>query len=258
MEQGEIEPAGRNYAPALVLGVSILSVTLAAEFLVDSGIVSSTFMPAPSAVSLALPEALSKSARVMGETLGEIGAAFGLSLVFGVALGLIMGNVKYAQSTLGGYVAAIYSTPKIVILPLFLVWFGLGTNTVVLFATLEAAFPIAMLVSSAVGDLDKNMLLVGRSMGASQSQLQTKVVLPALAPTVRSAVRLGLVFSTTGAILAQMYLGFGGVGSLLSDDAYQLRIPELYALAFTFALIVLTVLWMTDLILSRYLPVMKR
>lgn len=258
MEQDGLERTGLNYAPALVLGVSILSVALAVEFLADSGLVSSTFVPAPSAVSLALPEALSKSAGVMGETFGEIGVAFGLSLVFGVALGLLMGNVKYAESTLGGYVAAIYSTPKIVVLPLLLVWFGLGTHTVVFFAMLEAAFPIAMLISSAVRDLDKNMLLVGRSMGASKSQLQTMVVLPALAPTVRSAVRLGLVFSTTGAILAQMYLGFGGVGTLLSDDAYQLRIPELYALAFTFALLVLAMLWMIDLLLSRYLPVMKR
>ena len=244
MESGiGISAWGRSSASILILFGTILTAGVTLEVLVDSRLLSSTFIPAPSSVLAAIPSAVFGSALPLAETLGEVGLAFIISLAVGVSFGLLMGESSYFYRSSSGFVSVIFSTPKVIFLPLMLVWFGLTFRAVVIFAILEAALPVALLVSGAVRDVDREIIRVGVSMGASGSQMQRKIILPALMPSMLSVMQVALVFSVIGVLLSQMYLGVGGVGAILANDAYQLRTVELYAIATFFAVIVVAILW---------------
>ncbi len=222
------------------------------EYLIDARIVTSSFAEAPSDVFLAMPAALTASFMPIVETLAEVAASFSLAMLIGVALGLSLGGVPTAYKASSGILTALYSIPKITILPAMILWVGLGPSAVVSFATLEACIPMTLILASAVRDFDPRLILVGKALGATPFQIQRMVVIPGLRSQLLASIQIGLVFSFLGVILAQMFLGFGGVGSLLLNDAYQLRIAQLYAISTIFALLVVAFLSITRLVLDRF------
>jgi NitT/TauT family transport system permease protein len=209
------------------------------EVLVRSRVITSSFVPAPSAVLISLPVAAFQSVGPLELTIGEIAISFALAMALGVALGLLMGSSIYANSVAGGYAFVLNSTPKVIFLPLLILWFGLGLKAVVVFGVLEASLPVSLLVAGAVRDLDRDVLRIAVSMGATPSQLQLKVV-------------LGFVFCVAGVVLAQTFFGVGGIGALLLNDAYELQIARLYAVALLLATLVSVVFWSTRYVTNHY------
>ncbi len=235
----------------MILVITLATAGIGLEVLVRVDGVSSLFIPAPSEVLLSLPGAISSLLAVLPETIAEVLLAFSISLVLGLTIGLLMGNLEFVYSVGNGYFSALYSTPKVIFLPLMILWFGLGLRAVAIFAILEAVLPMIIMLSAAVHDIDRDVMRVATSMGASRLQMQTKVIVPALTPAIFSAAQVGLVFSVIGVLLAQMYLGAGGIGALLLNDAYKLRIAELYAVALLFAVITIALLSSTKYLVGR-------
>ena len=234
-----------------ILASTLVLATVVAQIVVDSRIVSSTFIAAPSDVLLALPGAASVSPMPILDTLVEVAVSFLLSLAIGITAGLLIGNFSLLYRTSNGILTALYSIPKITILPAMVLWLGLGTNSVVCFATLESCIPIALLVAGAVRGFDERLVVVARAIGATPVQIQTKVVLPGMRPQLLASIQIGLVFSVIGVILAQMFLGAGGVGTLLLNDAYELQVAQLYAVTIVFALVVVAILAACRVALER-------
>lgn len=247
-----ISPQFKSRLLAFAILISTLAVGAGAvQFLVEGRIVSSTFVVAPSDVLLSLPVAASVSSVPIFGTLSEVAISFLLSLAIGVTSGLLIGNVSLLYRTSNGILTALYSIPKITILPAMVLWLGLGTNSVISFATLESCIPIALLVAGAVRGFDQRLVTVARGIGATPVQVQTKVMLPGLRPQMLASIQIGLVFSVIGVILAQMFLGAGGVGTLLLNDAYELQVAQLYAVSIVFALVVVGILALSRIAVER-------
>ena len=225
-----------------VLVLTLVVAFAAVQFLVEGKVISSTFIAAPSDVLLSLPGAAAVSSVPILDTLAEIGVSFLLSLAIGVMAGLLIGNFSLLYRASNGILTALYSVPKITILPAMVLWLGLGTNSVLSFATLESCIPITLLVTGAVRGFDERLVVVARAIGATPVQIQTKVMLPGMRPQLLASIQIGLVFSVIGVILAQMFLGAGGVGTLLLNDAYELQVAQLYAVSIVFALVVVAIL----------------
>jgi ABC-type nitrate/sulfonate/bicarbonate transport system permease component len=242
----------RRLSSALLLAATVVAGLGLIEALVRSGTITSSFVPAPSAVLFSLPTAASQSLGPLELTLGEVAISFAIAMALGVALGLLMGGSLYANSVAGGYAFALNSTPKVIFLPLLILWFGLGLRAVVVFGVLEASLPVSLLVAGAVRDLDRDVLRIAVSMGATRSQLQLKVVIPASAPAMLASAQVGFVFCVAGIILAQTFFGVGGIGALLLNDAYNLQIARLYAVALILATIVSAVFWSTRYLTNHY------
>jgi NitT/TauT family transport system permease protein len=236
----------------MLLAATLLAASGILEALVRGNIVDSSFIPAPSSVLASLPAAASQSFGPLELTLTEVAISFVLAMLLGVALGLLMGESAYAGSVAGSYAFVLNATPKVVFLPLLILWFGLGLKAVVVFAVLESAVPVSLLVAGAVRDLDSDVLRVASSMGATPAQIQLKVILPASAPAVLASAQVGLVFSVIGVVLAQMFFGVGGIGDLLLNYAYGLQIATLYALALLLAAIVSLAFWSLRYLTGRY------
>jgi ABC-type nitrate/sulfonate/bicarbonate transport system permease component len=244
---------GGQWVGSAVLLVASTTVVLGlTEALVRSRVITSSFVPAPSAVLISLPEAASQSLGPLELTIGEVAISFALAMALGVGLGLLMGGSLYANSVAGGYAFILNSTPKVIFLPLLILWFGLGLKAVVVFGVLEASLPVSLLVAGAVRDLDRDALRIAVSMGATRSQLQLKVVFPASAPAILASAQVGFVFCVTGVVLAQMFFGVGGIGALLLNDAYNLQIARLYAVALLLAILVSGVFWSTRYVTNHY------
>lgn len=215
-----------------VRAAQVLSVTalLAAwEGGARAGWVDPLFVPAPSAVLGAFARIGPAALVGLGDTLLKTAIAYVLAVVIGVGGGLLLGAVAPLRRAVNPFVIALYGMPKILVLPWIVLFLGFGATPAVVYATIHGAFPILVLVTGAVRDVDRNLVTVARAFGARRWQLYWKVVLPAIVPTVLAGMRLGIVFCLLGVLVVEMFAGVRGMGYVLSSLANGFRAPELFA-----------------------------
>jgi NitT/TauT family transport system permease protein len=172
-----------------------------------------------------LIEALPRLADTLLKTL----LGFSLAAGLGVAVGLGIGSRPLLHRVAMPYVVALYGVPKILILPWIALVFGLGIGTAVATAALFAFFPIVIMVAAGARDVEPALLTVATAMGATRGQLASKVLLPAVLPSVLAGMRIGIVFAMLGVLLAEMFAGNRGMGFLMQRLAVAFRAPELFA-----------------------------
>ncbi len=161
----------------------------------------------------------------------ELLTAYGLSVVIGIGLGLILGWTKYLRSVLSPYILAIYSIPKMVLFPLFLLGFGVSFNANMWFGFFHGFFPIVINTIAGVRDVNPLLINAAKSMGASTWQTFRKAVIPQIVPTVMTGLRLGMGSTFIGVLVAEMFAvsEHAGLGYLLTLTAAQFQTPKMYA-----------------------------
>ncbi len=191
--------------------------------------VDSLFVPAPSAVAVALVRIGSTAVGGLADTLAKAAIAYVLSVVIGVTAGVVIGSVRPLRDVLNPFVIALYGTPKILVLPWIVLLLGFGSAPAVFYGTLHGVFPILVLVIGGVRDVDRTLITVARSLGARPWQLYWKVLLPAIVPTVLAGMRLGVVFCLLGVLIVEQFAGVRGMGHVMSAFANGFQAPELFA-----------------------------
>src|SRR5260370_24404367 len=117
--------------------------------------------------------------------------------------------------------------PKILVLRWIMLSLGFGATPAVVYATIHGAFPILVLVTGAVRDVDRNLVTVSRAFGARRGQLYWKVVLPAIVPTVLAGMRLRPLFFLLSVLPVLIVAGLGLMASVLASLAHRLPAPAL-------------------------------
>jgi len=199
------------------------------ELVARAGWVDPLFVPAPSAVAPALLGIGRGALAGLADTLGKTALAYVLSVLLGVSAGVVVGSVRLLRDVLSPYVIALYGIPKILVLPWIVLLLGYGTTPAVFYGVLHGFFPIMVLVMGAVRDVDRTLVTVARSYGATTWQLYWKVLLPAIVPSVLGGMRLGVVFCLLGVLVVEMFAGVRGMGHVLSSYANGFQAPELFA-----------------------------
>jgi len=199
------------------------------ELVARAGWVDPLFVPAPSAVAPALLRIGRGALAGLADTLGKTALAYVLSVLLGVSAGVVVGSVRLLRDVLSPYVVALYGIPKILVLPWIVLLLGYGTSPAVFYGVLHGFFPIMVLVMGAVRDVDRTLVTVARSYGATTWQLYWKVLLPAIVPSVLGGMRLGVVFCLLGVLVVEMFAGVRGMGHVLSSYANGFQAPELFA-----------------------------
>ena len=208
---------------------SVLALLAAWEGAARGGLVDPIFVPAPSAVGRALATMGGPALAALGDTLGKTAIAYALSMVLGVAAGLAVGSVRLLREVLDPFVVALYGIPKILVLPWIVLLLGYGTAPAIFYGTLHGFFPVLVLVTGAVRDVDRTLVTVARAYGASTWQLYSKVLLPAIVPSVFAGMRLGIVFCLLGVLVVEMFAGVRGMGHVMGSLANGFQAPELFA-----------------------------
>jgi ABC-type nitrate/sulfonate/bicarbonate transport system permease component len=213
----------------LIQALSVALVLALWEGAARAGLVDPLFIPAPSAVAQGLATLGGGALGALGETLAKTAVAYVLAVTIGVAGGVVIGSVRPLRDVVGPFVVALYGMPKILVLPWLVLILGFGTVPAVVYGTIHGLFPILMLVTAAVRDVDPGLITVARAYGAGRRQLYVKVLLPAIVPSLAASMRLGIVFCLLGVLIVEMFAGVRGMGFLMSSLANAFRAPELFA-----------------------------
>ncbi len=188
--------------------------------LVNPLFISSPSRIARAALALFADGSILNDLRVSGL---EFLVGYGLAVVIGVPLGILMGWYSRLDAVLDPFVSALYATPRIALLPLVMIWFGIGLMSKIAIVFLGAIFPILVNTITGVRTIDADFVRVARSFGSSDRQLFLTVALPSSVPLLLTGLRLGLGHALIGIVVGEMYGATEGLGFLIavSGAAFQ-------------------------------------
>ncbi|HEY2530864.1 MAG TPA: ABC transporter permease [Xanthobacteraceae bacterium] len=149
-------------------------------------------------------------------TATEIIVALAFAWTLGIATGTIAGLRPFLSSTAGPLLSSLFAVPIISWYPLFMVWFGIGISSKIVYAIVSGFFPIAINTMNGIRALDHQYILLGRAIGCSRRQIVFRIVLPMAMPSIVSGLRIGTALVVIGVIVAEMLASLGGIGYLIS------------------------------------------
>jgi NitT/TauT family transport system permease protein len=153
----------------------------------------------------------------------EFAVGYGLAIVIGVPLGILMGWYGRVNAVLEPFVSALYATPRIALLPLIMIWFGIGMTSTIAIVFLGAIFPILVNTITGVRTISSDFIKVARSFGANDWQMFLTVALPSSVPLLLTGLRLGLGHALVGIVVGEMYGATHGLGFLISTSGARFQ-----------------------------------
>ena len=205
----------REHPVARVVGLAGLLALW--ELLTRTGWVPPLFLPSPLGVLAAGLEML-RSGEMLGHvatSLGRILLGFGLGALGGVVVGLAIGVSSVAEAVGTPLIAATFPIPKIALLPLLILWLGIGEASKIAVITLGVFFPMAINTYAGVRHADPLLLRAAVSFGAGRWSLIRKVMLPSALPMIFAGLKLGAGTSLLLLVAAEMIAAASGIGFLV-------------------------------------------
>jgi ABC-type nitrate/sulfonate/bicarbonate transport system permease component len=221
----------RRLAPHLAL--------LALWELASRTIIPPLFLPAPSSVVRAAIATLRSGELQLHlyETLVVLGLGFGLAVVSGIAIGLLLGSVRPLARLVNPYVTIFYAMPTVALVPLVVDWLGLETVAKVFLTWLVSVFPIIISVETGVTEVPPALIETARAFCCTRWQILTKVVLYAAVPFLVNGVKLGLGRALVGVVVAEMFTALSGLGYMVSFYGSNFRTAYLFVPIATLAVL---------------------
>jgi NitT/TauT family transport system permease protein len=162
-------------------------------------------------------------------TLQEAFTGFVLGSTSGIVLGFGLGASRVLAAVFAPMVTALYTVPKLALIPMFILWFGIGTESKVAMVTLIVFFYAFFTSYGGATQVDEELIAVTRMMGASRWQVLQKVTFPSAMAWVILGLQISVPHAFTGAIVAEMVAGQHGLGQLIRDAAGQFNANGLFA-----------------------------
>jgi NitT/TauT family transport system permease protein len=154
-------------------------------------------------------------ATAVGVSMRRIAIGYGLSIVIGLVLGLLIASNRFFENTLGSLVLSLQSLPSICWLPLAVLWFGLSEMAILFVVLMGSVLSITINTESGVRNVPKIYALAGRNLGARGPRLFWHVLLPASLPYLVSGLKQGWAFAWRSLISGEMIFVSLGLGHLL-------------------------------------------
>jgi ABC-type nitrate/sulfonate/bicarbonate transport system permease component len=189
--------------------------------------------------------------RQLMASLLTLGVGFVLSVVLGVGLGLIMGRSRIAEAALDPHMNALYATPQVALIPLFMMWFGLGFTVKAAIIFLFAFFPILINTASGVKNVGASMVEVGRAYMASQRQILLKIIFPAALPFIMSGVRIAIGRAIVGMVVAELFTAITGLGAMLTLYGNLFETAKMFVVIIVFGLLGVALIRATQALENR-------
>lgn len=162
-------------------------------------------------------------------TLAEIAVSFAIAGPLGLSVGFLLGENRATYRVLAPVLHLLLSTPKSIFLPVFIFAFGIGFLQKVIYAVTLAFFIVVLNGIAAVHSVPAGLITMARSFGAGRLQIYRRIYLPAMEPLILEGLRMGMIFTITGVLLAEMYGSPRGVGRVIFASGEMLKMRELFA-----------------------------
>ena len=153
----------------------------------------------------------------VGATLERVAIGFTTGALLALTLGVLAGHVRAVRAVVEPVVELLRPIPPLAMLPLFIVWIGIGEGAKVGFITYATFFPMFLTTVHAVGRIDPRLLRAAQSLGARRRQLFLNVILPAALPEILTGIRLGVALSFFVIVISEFIAAEAGLGYLIND-----------------------------------------
>lgn len=153
---------------------------------------------------------------------------YGVAAAIGLAVGLLMGRSRLAEYVLDPYVALMYALPSIALIPVLVMWFGIGDVLRVVLVILASVFPIIYNTMTGVKNVDPELVEVGLSFVASRRKIAFSIILPAALPLIFAGLRIGLSGALVGIIGAEIIAVITGLGGLVIRFADRFQMANMF------------------------------
>lgn len=154
---------------------------------------------------------------------------FGLAIAVGVMLGFLIGSSRLAYAAVYPLMVGFNAVPKAAIVPILVVWFGIGIGPGILTAFLISFFPIMVNIATGLATLEPELEDVLRVLGAKRWDVLIKVGLPRAMPYFYGSLKIAITLAFVGTVLAEMTAGDSGIGNLIQTAGSQQRMPLAFA-----------------------------
>ncbi|WP_390914099.1 ABC transporter permease subunit [Pseudosulfitobacter sp. SM2401] len=245
---GGFAPKSRRWV-GLIVFVFLIAIM---EIGTQSGFVSSLTLPKPSDVLATFAELWDSGLlfKHLFPSLSRLAVGATIGATIGIAVGVMIGLFSYVRAGLVPLVAAIFPIPKIALLPLFVIWFGIDEASKYALIAFGTFTPTVVATYGAVDNVDRSLIRMGQSFGLSWFSIVRKIVLPGAMPGILSGLRISLAIAIILLVAAEMLGAEYGIG------AYILEAGSLYDLERLFAGVV--ILSLLGVILSTVIGAIER
>lgn len=247
----------QRFASAIFYNVGPIVVVLVLwELAVRSGLIRAFFLPPVTEVFAQFWESI-----VSGQlpsnfliTIRRVSIGYAIGAGCAVSFGMLIGIFRPIGSFFYPIIAAVYPLPKIAMLSIFIVVFGIGDPPIIASVAVSSFFPVLLNTLTGLRSVDPILMKAARDLGANRVQVVTKVVLPAALPMIFTGLRQSAAVALIVVVAVEMYIGQSGAGYLLSWATEFFKINLLYANLLAIALFGLVIFKLVDLIEYLALP----
>lgn len=211
----------KRAGPGRMLGVvAVVVFVLVWEAITRAGFVGRIFLPSPSGILAQAYELFFVTGEIYPHiwvTLQEATLGFFFAIIAGVAVGLAMGRFESVRNLLDPFVMGLYSTPSVALLPLFIVWLGIGLWSKVLLVFLGGVFAILVNTQAGVRGVNPRLIETARAFTATEWSIFKHIILPAATPYIVAGIRLAIGRVLITVFVAELYAANRGVGFLITQ-----------------------------------------
>jgi NitT/TauT family transport system permease protein len=210
----------------------------------------------PSAIAVAFWE-LAVSGQLwsaLNESLRPFLLGYALAILIGVPLGLLIGGFRVAEAALGIYVTAGYAMPLVALVPLLILWLGLGFAVKVSVVFLMALFPICINTWLGVVAVPKTLIEVGKSFVAPNLVILRRIVLPATLPYIMAGVRLAVGRAVVAMVIAEFFTTISGLGAVIINSANNFDTATMFVPIIILMLMAVGLNWLIGWVERRVAP----
>lgn len=172
-----------------------------------------------------------------GIAMGDLGTGFALAIVVGVTVGIVIGRNAVIERVLNPYINFFQATPLIALVPLVVIWFGVGFTSRVAVTFMLAVWSIIINTATGVKETPSSLIDVGRVYKFSRRQSILGIALPNAVPSIFAGLRIGLGKALIGMVIAQMEISITGLGGLVINYGNAFKTAFLLAAIFTASLV---------------------
>jgi len=222
---------GRSLEQRLWSASGIVAIVVLWQVGVSTGVLPARFISRPVTVVQTAIAMIAEGELLhdIAVTLTEFFLGMAAAILVGIPVGLVAGWYRRARYALEPYLAALYATPSLALLPLLVLWFGIGIRSTTVLVIISAFFPIVINVMQGVLTVDAGFLRMGKSFGARQVRIFRAIVLPATVPFLASGLQLGVARGLIGVIVGEMYAANnGGLGYIISVAGSSLAVDRMF------------------------------
>jgi NitT/TauT family transport system permease protein len=238
----------------LIGGGTLAAFLLAWELCADSHLVDPLFISSPSRVvragaTLIVDPDFWNDVKVSASefTFGYVAAA-----VIGIPLGLLMGSSRRLSYILSPIVDTFNAVPRVTLLPLLIIWFGIGIWSKVAVVFLGAVIPIVISALSGVKTNEARFLTMARSFSASRGRIFASIVLPGTVPYIFTGLKYAAGRALLGVVVGELYAATAGVGHMIADAGNLFQTDILFFGVFVFTATGLIVVALLDRLERRF------